>query len=104
MKRGCKNGMYSVNDLVYFTVIVDEKPYTVKYKIIEKIECNEGFSYVIDVVQDQDDPAILELVQQRRIGTNIRICGDSLFKTKEDALKKARDYFHFIAELLDKAI
>jgi len=102
MKRGCKNGNYKVNDLVYFTVIVDEQPFTVKYKILEKIENNDGFSYVIDAVQEQEDPVILELIQQRRIGTNIRICGDSLFKSKEDAVKKARDYFHYIAGLLDK--
>ncbi|NIM11520.1 MAG: hypothetical protein GTO45_16490 [Candidatus Aminicenantes bacterium] len=100
MKRGCKNGMFNVKDLVYFTVIVDEKPYTVKYKILEKIECIEGFGYVIDVVQEQDDPEVLELVRQRKIGTNFRICGDSLFKTREGAVKKAREYFQKIIDQL----
>lgn len=100
MKRGCANGMFNVKDLVYFTVIVEDMPYTVRYKIIEKIECIEGFGYVIDVIQEQDDPEILELVKQQKIGTNFRICGDSLFKTKEGAREKAREYFLNIAEKL----
>jgi enolase len=102
MKRGCKNGMYKVAELVFFTVIVDETPYTVKYKIIEKIESIDGFSYIIDVVQDQDDIEILELLKQKRIGTHFRICGDSLFRTKEAAAKKARNYFQSIADQLNR--
>lgn len=100
MKRGCANGMFNVTDMVYFTVIVDDIPYTVRYKIIEKIECMEGYGYVIDVVQEQDPSEILELVKQQKIGTNFRICGDSLFKTKEGARKKAREYFEHIVEQL----
>jgi hypothetical protein len=104
MKRGCKNGMYNVKDLVYFTVIVDETPHTVKYKIIEKIESIEGFSYIIDAVQNQDEPELIELVEQQKVGTNFRICGDSIFKTKEGAQKKAKDYFQTIADLLNESL
>lgn len=100
MKRGCQNGTYNVAELVYFTVVVDETPYTVKYKIIEKIESIEGISYVIDVVQEQDYTETLELVRQKKIGTNFRICGDSLFKTKESAAKKAKAYFKAIIDQL----
>ncbi len=100
MKRECLNGTFNIDDLVYFTVIVDENVYTVKYKIIEKIESISGFSYVIDVVQEQDTHEVLELVRQQKIGTNFRMCGDSLFKTKEGAVKKAREYFQGIVDQL----
>ncbi len=100
MKRGCSNGMFNVKDRVYFTVITDDKPHTVKYKIIEKIESIEGISYVIDVVQEQDDPEVLELVRQQKVGTNFRICGDSIFKSREGAIKKAREFFQKIVEQL----
>jgi hypothetical protein len=97
MKRGCKNGIHNVEDQVYFTVIVDEVPHLVRYKIVEKIESIEGFSYVIDALPEQDDPYLSELVQTRRVGTNFRICGDSLFKSAEDARKKAKQYFQDLA-------
>jgi hypothetical protein len=100
MKRGCVNGTFNVEELVYFTVIVNDKPYTVKYKIIEKIKCIEGSGYVIDASQEQDDPEIPELLKQQKIGANFRICGDSLFKTKEGARKKAREYFQKIVDQL----
>lgn len=101
MKQGCKNGMYNVKDLVFFVVIVDEIPYAVRYKILEKIECERGFSYVIDVVQEQDEPEILELVREKRIGTHFRTCGDSLFKTKKEAVEKAKEYFGKILDRLN---
>lgn len=101
MKLGCKNGMYKINDLVYFVIIVDEIPYAVRYKIREKIECDRGFSYVIDVAQDQYEPGITQLIQQKRVGTNFRTCGDSLFKTKSEAIQKAREYFTKILDHLN---
>ncbi len=85
--------MHNVEDLVYFTVIVDEVLYAVKYKIIEKIEAIEGFSYVVDVLEEQDEPEVAQLVRQKRVGNNFRVCGDSLFQNKEDARQKARKYF-----------
>jgi hypothetical protein len=104
MKRGCKNGMYHVKDLVYFTVIVEENPFTVKYKVIEKIESIDGISYIIDAVQEQDEPEVLALVNQQKVGTNFRICGDSIFKTKEGARNKAKEYFQSIADQLSQSL
>jgi hypothetical protein len=101
MKRGCQNGLHNVNDPVYFMVVADEKPYVVKYDIREKIECRQGFSYVIDTAPQQDEPELDALVEQKRIGTNFRVCGDSLFKTKGDAVKKARESFEKILAHLD---
>ena len=75
MKRGCSNGMFNVNQMVYFTIIIDDTPYIVKYKIIEKIECAEGFGYVIDVEQEQEESALAELIRQGKVGANFRICG-----------------------------
>ena len=100
MKRGCKNGMHNIKDLVYFMVLVDDLPYIVRYKVIEKIESIDGFSYVIETMEDQEDPEIREMVQQKRIGSNFRICGDSLFKTEEECVNKARDYFAMLVDQL----
>lgn len=100
MKRGCKNGMHNVDDRVYFMVLVDDLPYIVRYKIIEKIESINGFSYVIEAMEDQEDPEIREMVLQKRIGSNFRICGDSLFKTEEECVNKARDYFAMLVDQL----
>jgi hypothetical protein len=100
MKRGCKNGMHNIEDRVYFMVLVDDLPYIVKYKVIEKIESIDGFSYVIEAMEDQEDPGIREMVLQKRIGSNFRICGDSLFKTEEECMNKARDYFAMLVDQL----
>lgn len=100
MKRGCMNGLHNIRDNVYFVVIIDDKPCAVKYKILEKIECEIGIGYLIDVAEEQDEPEIKEFVTQQRVGNHFRICGDSLFKTREDALKKAREYFQGLAEQL----
>jgi hypothetical protein len=100
MKRGCKNGMHNVADPVYFMVIVDDLPHFVRYRIIEKIESLDGFSYIIEALEDQEDPEVRELVLNKRVGSNFRICGDSLFKTEEEAVKKARDYFTMLVDQL----
>ncbi len=100
MKKGCRNGNFNLKDLVYFMVVVDESPYAVIYKVIEKIESSDGISYTIDVIQEQEEPAVLELVAQGKVGANFRTCGDSIFPTREGAVAKARDYFQRIADQL----
>lgn len=92
--------MYNVTDPVYFMVLVDDLPYIVKYKIVEKIENIDGFSYIIEALEDQEDPAVREMVMEKRIGSNFRVCGDSLFKTEEACVKKARDYFSMLVDQL----
>ena len=93
MKQKCQNGVHCLNDEVFFTVIVNERLYFVKYKIIEKIESLQGFSYAVEVLQEQIDDNVNELVRSKNVGTGFRVCGDSLFKTKEEAILKNRTYF-----------
>jgi len=100
MKRGCKNGTFTIGDRVYFMVIVDDLPYFIRYKINEKIESANGFSYVIEALEDQEDPEVREMVLNKRVGSNFRICGDSLFKTEADAVNKAREYFTMLVDQL----
>ncbi len=90
---GGSNGTFNLEQEVYFTMVVDEVPYTVKYRVVEKIETYDGVNYTIQALSDQDDLRINELIEEQKISVNFRLNAESLRTTREAAMAKARGYF-----------
>lgn len=90
----CKNDEYNLGDLVYFVVLAgNQKPYLVKYQVNEKHLTHMSIGYKCGAIQEQDDPEILQLIEQQMIGRDIQTCGESIFRARKDAINKTLTYF-----------